>query len=96
MQAEQDSSDSELHETELEVRNSDGLHMRPAMRFVDIANGFDSDISVSNGETNVDGKKFTLYNDTVIAFGSDGKEIFRTQVLRELVQDPQFDEPTPK
>ena len=31
-------------------------------------------------ETEVRGKKFALYNDTVIAFGKDGKEIFRTQV----------------
>ncbi|MBI2067743.1 MAG: nitrate oxidoreductase subunit beta [Deltaproteobacteria bacterium] len=31
-------------------------------------------------ETIVHGKPFTLYNDTVIAFGEDGKEIFRTTV----------------
>jgi nitrate reductase beta subunit len=31
-------------------------------------------------ETSIRGKPFTMYNDTVIAFGRDGKEIFRTQV----------------
>ena len=31
-------------------------------------------------ETMIHGKPFTLYNDTIIAFGEDGKEIFRTTV----------------
>ncbi|MBI4490028.1 MAG: nitrate oxidoreductase subunit beta, partial [Deltaproteobacteria bacterium] len=31
-------------------------------------------------EGTVRGRKFTLYNDTVIAYGQDGKEIFRTTV----------------
>ena len=31
-------------------------------------------------ETEVHGKPFTMYNDTVIAFNRDGQEIFRTQV----------------
>ena len=103
MQVEQDSPDSELHETELEIRNSDGLHMRPAMRFVDIANGFDSDISVSNGETTVNGKsimEISMLAATrgtrlkVSASGSDARAA--VEALRELVEDKQFDEPTPK
>lgn len=44
------------YETEVEIRNPEGLHMRPAMQFVDVANAFDSDISVSNQETTVDAK----------------------------------------
>ncbi|MDP6357587.1 MAG: nitrate oxidoreductase subunit beta, partial [Planctomycetota bacterium] len=31
-------------------------------------------------ETEIHGKTFTMYNDTVIAYGKDDKEIFRTQV----------------
>jgi nitrate reductase / nitrite oxidoreductase, beta subunit len=31
-------------------------------------------------ETTIRGKKFTMYDDTVIAFGEDGKEMFRTNV----------------
>lgn len=31
-------------------------------------------------ETQIHGKPFTLYNDTIIAFNQSGKEIFRTQV----------------
>ena len=103
MQVEQDSPESELHETELEIRNSDGLHMRPAMRFVDIANGFDSDISVSNGETTVNGKsimEISMLAATrgtrlkVSASGSDARAA--VEALRELVEDKHFDEPTPK
>jgi phosphotransferase system HPr (HPr) family protein len=43
-------------EIEVEIRNPEGLHMRPAMQFVDLANTFDADISVSHGDTTVDGK----------------------------------------
>ena len=31
-------------------------------------------------EADLRGRKITLYNDTVIAYGQSGKEIFRTQV----------------
>ena len=44
------------YEVEIEIRNPEGLHMRPAMQFVDLANAFDADISVSNDETTVDAK----------------------------------------
>ncbi len=103
MQSEQDSPDNEVHETELEIRNSDGLHMRPAMRFVDIANGFDSSISVSNGETNVDGKSImqvTMLAATcgtklkIKAEGPDARAA--VEALRELVEDKHFDEPMPQ
>lgn len=45
-----------VSETQVEVKNPDGLHMRPAMQFVDIANQFSSTIEVGNGEYTVDGK----------------------------------------
>lgn len=102
MQAEQDSLENEVHETELEIRNSDGLHMRPAMRFVDIANGFDSDISVSNGEMDVDGKSIMQVTMLAATFGTkllikakgpDARAAI--EALRELVEEQHFDEPTP-
>jgi len=102
MQTEQDSLEDEVHETELEIRNSDGLHMRPAMKFVDIANGFDSDISVSNGQTDVDGKSIMQVTMLAATFGTklrlraegpDAREAI--EALRELVEEQHFDEPTP-
>ena len=44
------------YEIEVVVRNPEGLHMRPAMQFVDLANAFDAEISVSNQDTTVDAK----------------------------------------
>jgi phosphocarrier protein len=38
------------------IKNKQGLHARPAALFVQIANKFDSDISVSKGKTKVNGK----------------------------------------
>jgi phosphocarrier protein HPr len=38
------------------IKNKQGLHARPAALFVQIANKFDADISVSKGKTKVNGK----------------------------------------
>ncbi|MCH9021529.1 MAG: HPr family phosphocarrier protein [Planctomycetes bacterium] len=43
-------------ERTVEVRDKDGLHMRPAMEFVDCANQFVSRISVCKEDRCVDGK----------------------------------------
>ena len=40
----------------VEVTHKDGLHMRPAMQFVDCANGFESKINVYKEKQCVDGK----------------------------------------
>jgi len=103
MQAEEDTLENVEYETELEIKNTEGLHMRPAMQFVDIANRFDSEINVSNGETNVDGK--SIMNISMLAAtcgtklkirakGPDAQEAINA--LRELVEEKHFDEPTPK
>ncbi|MBI5379167.1 MAG: 4Fe-4S dicluster domain-containing protein, partial [Nitrospirae bacterium] len=39
-------------------------------------------------ETVLHGKPFALYNDTVIAYGKDGKEIFRTAVEETVIERP--------
>jgi phosphocarrier protein HPr len=103
MQAEEDTLENVVYEAELEIKNTDGLHMRPAMQFVDIANRFDSEITVSNGETDVDGKsimQISMLAATcgtklrIRAEGPDAREAI--DALRELVEDQHFDEPTPK
>ena len=102
MQAD-DSLENVVHETEFEIINSDGLHMRPAMRFVDIANRFDSDITVSNGETHVDGKSIMQVTMLAATFGTrlkiraEGHDaVEAVDALRELVANKLFDEPKPK
>ena len=54
MHAEEDTLGEQVCEADLEIKNAEGLHMRPAMQFVDLANRFDCDVSVSNGENTVD------------------------------------------
>jgi phosphocarrier protein HPr len=43
-------------QTEVTVVNTHGLHARPAMQFVDTANKYNSDITVANGDTEMDAK----------------------------------------
>ena len=102
MRAEQDSMVKVVCETEIEIKNAEGLHMRPAMQFVDIANQFDSDITVSNNETEVDGKsimEMSMLAATcgtklkIKAEGSDAAKVIRA--LRELVEEKLFGEPAP-
>lgn len=91
-----------LCETSVEIKNADGLHMRPAMQFVDIANQFQADISVSNNENIVDGKsimQMSMLAATcgtklkITAQGSDAEQA--VQALKVLVEEKMFDEPPP-
>jgi phosphocarrier protein len=102
MQAEENTLENVVYEVDMEIRNAEGLHMRPAMRFVDIANRFDSDIAVSNGQIKVDGKSIMNVSMlaatcgtklTVRAEGPDARQAI--DALRELVEEKHFDEPTP-
>lgn len=102
MQAEQDSLEKTVCETTIEIKNAEGLHMRPAMQFVDVANQFDCDIIVSNDENKVDGKsimQMSMLAATcgtklkVKAEGTDAQQAL--DALRELVEDKHFDEPMP-
>ena len=95
--------DTPVCETELEIKNADGLHMRPAMQFVDVANKFDCTVTVSSGETEVDGKsimQMSMLAATVgtklkiKAEGDDAEQLI--VALRELVEEKMFDEPPPK
>ncbi len=43
-------------EAEVTIINRLGMHARPAMAFVDIANGFSSEIRIRKGSQVVDGK----------------------------------------
>jgi phosphocarrier protein len=103
MQAGEDTLENLVYETEVEIKNADGLHMRPAMQFVDIANQFDSDITVSNGETNVNGKsimEMSMLAATcgtklqIKAEGSDAQEVIIA--LQKLVEEKHFGEPKPE
>jgi phosphocarrier protein len=95
--------DQVVFELEIEIKNADGLHMRPAMQFVDLASKFDAEITVSNDQTTVDGKsimQMSMLAATcgtklkVRAEGADAKDAI--DALRNLVEVKMFDEPPPK
>ena len=90
-------------EVEVEIKNADGLHMRPAMQFVDVANRFECDVTVSNSQNDVDGK--SIMQMTMLAATCGAKLKIQTKgedarqaidALQELVEDKMFDEPPPK
>jgi phosphocarrier protein len=102
MQAEQNSLEKVVCEAEVEIKNADGLHMRPAMQFVDVANQYDCDVTVSNDENSVDGKsimQMSMLAATcgtklkIKAEGSGAEKVIG--VLRELVEEKMFGEPAP-
>ncbi|MHC4478732.1 MAG: HPr family phosphocarrier protein [Planctomycetota bacterium] len=89
-------------EGEVEIKNAHGLHMRPAMQFVDIANLFDCDISVSNNDNSVDGKSIMQMSmlaatcGTRLKITAKGEDARRAiDALAELVEVKMFDEPPP-
>ena len=87
----------------VEIINADGLHMRPAMQFVDVANQFKSEIIVSNAENSVDGKSIMQMSmlaatcGTKLKIEAQGPDAQRAvEALQELVEQKHFDEPLPK
>ncbi|UCG56670.1 MAG: HPr family phosphocarrier protein [Phycisphaerales bacterium] len=89
-------------ETTVEIKNADGLHMRPAMQFVDAASRFDCEVAVSSGKTTVDGKSIMQMSMLAATHGTklkiktegaDAQEAINA--LRELVEEKMFDEPAP-
>lgn len=102
MQAGDKTLEEVICESEVEIRNADGLHMRPAMQFVDTASRFESEIKVSNAETEVDGKSIMQMSMLAATYGTklklraagcDAREAL--EALRELVEVKKFDEPGP-
>jgi phosphocarrier protein HPr len=91
-----------VRETTVEIKNAEGLHMRPAMQFVDTASRFDCDISVSNGQTVADGKSIMQMSMLAATCGTrlylraEGPEAEQAlEALRELVEVRTFGEPPP-
>jgi len=85
-------------EIEVEIKNSDGLHMRPAMQFVDEASKFVSNITVSNKETNADGKSIMQMSILAATYGTklkikaEGPDAAEAiDALRKLFEEELFD-----
>jgi len=65
---------------DIDVVNEYGLHARPAMQLVELANGFQSKIEVSNGSLSVDAKsimsvmRLAATKDTTLTVVCDGED----------------------
>ena len=99
MNAGVDELSEQVYQTQVTIKNANGLHMRPAMQFVDLASTFIADITVSNNDTSVDGKsimQMTMLAATpgtildIKATGSDAADAIAA--LEELVEKKLFDE----
>jgi len=90
-------------QAEIEIKNADGLHMRPAMQFVDVASKFEANVRVSNMENDVDGKSIMQMSMLAATYGTklkvttegqDAKEAL--EAIIELVENEMFGEEPPK
>ena len=77
--------DCNIAEKIVEIHNEEGLHMRPAMKFVDCANSFDSKITVSKGSLVVDGKSIMQVTTLVAGKGTQLKISATGSDAREAV-----------
>lgn len=103
MQPGEDTLEKVVCEATVQIKNAAGLHMRPAMQFVDVANQYNSDIMVSNDETVVDGKSIMQMSmlaatcGTKLGIKAEGQDAEKAlEALRQLVEEAHFDEPTPE
>jgi phosphocarrier protein len=79
---------------EVTIVNKYGLHARPAMQFVELANSFNSNVEVSNGTLTVDAKsimsvmRLAATQGTVLRIVADGDDAGEaTEALGKLVAD---------
>jgi phosphocarrier protein len=81
------------------ITNRLGLHARPAMSVVDVAAGFDSDVTLSNGQQTVDAKSIMQIMMLAAVQGTDLKITAEgpdaeaaVDAVRDLVER-KFDDP---
>ncbi len=98
----EDSAGKTACQVEVEIKNAEGLHMRPAMQFVDIASQFNSDVTVSSGQNTADGKSIMQMSmlaatcGTKLKIKAEGADAQKAaKALRELVEEKMFGEPPP-
>ena len=92
-----------VEEIEVEIRNAQGLHLRPAMQIVDLAGGYKSDVTISNDKDVADAKSIMQMMKIVTPYGTRLKIRARgndarqaLDALRDLVEEKMFGEPPPE
>jgi len=86
-------------QAELTIKNAEGLHMRPAMQFVDVASRYRSKITVTKNEFEVDGKSIMQVSMLAASYGTKllvkatGPDAHKAiDELRDLVEVKMFNE----
>lgn len=91
---------STVSQTEVEIKNANGMHMRPAMQFVDTASRFTCSVKVGNGKIEVDGK--SIMHMAMLAAAAGTKLTIKAEgpdcqqaidALKDLVEVKLFGEP---
>lgn len=88
-----------MKEIEVEIKNNNGLHARPSSLFVQIANGYDADVTVISGDEEVNGK--SIMGLMLLAAEKGRKLILRAEgneeesaleALKKLIEVDKFNE----
>jgi phosphocarrier protein len=81
-------------ETEVRIVNKYGLHARPAMQFVEVANKYASKVEVSNGVLSVDAKsimsvmRLAATEGTTLRICADGEDAPQAvEALQKIVEE---------
>jgi len=91
-----------ISEKKIVIKNKSGLHARPAAVFVQIANKYDSTVTVKKGKLEVNGK--SIMGILMLAAGKgsqvtlkiDGEDAERAMVELEMVLSGETDSPEPE
>ncbi len=91
--------DESVCQITVQIRSQNGLHMRPAMQFVDLANQYDCDITIGSEDAHGDAKSIMHVIGLAAAAGTrlqikaqgaDAEEA--VEVLRAFIERETFDE----
>ncbi len=91
-------ADASKHSATVTISNRLGLHARPAMSFVDTANGFRADIRVAKGAQTVDGKSImqvmmlAATKGTQLTIEAQGPDALDALTALRALVDRKFDE----
>jgi phosphocarrier protein HPr len=95
--------DNAVCQITVQIKSRNGLHMRPAMQFVDLANQYECEIAIGNEKGHGDAK--SIMHVIGLAAGAGTKLQIKAQgpdaeeaveVLRAFIERETFDEEPPK
>lgn len=99
MRAGERTLDHPVYQATVQIRSQNGLHMRPAMQFVDLANQYDCEITIGNEKGHGDAKSIMHVIGLAATAGmrldirAEGPDAEQAvEVLRAFMERQTFDE----